>query len=81
MTHIPPVKIFDILYVKLAANGDEKGVAGRVLTGLAARQRLHILKNLGLFQEVAGRFEFVMEKKGRTVADVEEFLKNVVEER
>lgn len=52
-----------------------------MLSGLAARQRLHVLKGLGLFTEIPGRFEFALSKTGRNAADVENFLKEVVESR
>ena len=77
------VKIFDILYTNIL--GTEK-----VLTGETLTERVKVLKskipglaehNISFFKEIPGRFEFALQRPGKTVKDVEAFLEEVVEAR
>lgn len=74
------VKVFDVLYIKLAG-----GAGGVVLTNKTLSVRLGVLKDespeMRLFKPVPGRLEFATSRIGRSVEDVEEFLKEIVEER
>lgn len=74
------VKVFDVLYIKLAG-----AAGGVVLTNKTLSVRLGVLKDpspeMRLFTPVPGRLEFASSRVGKTVEDVEDFLREVIEER
>ncbi|KDQ13109.1 hypothetical protein BOTBODRAFT_33972 [Botryobasidium botryosum FD-172 SS1] len=73
----PCFKVFDVLYIDI--EGSER--ASSALTNVALKNRKKTLRSFGLFNEVKGRFEFVLEKEGSTAQDVENQLQQVVETR